>query len=114
MILEGTITRVLGTKDGVSQSGHTWKKAMYVLETNEKYPKRIAFSVFGEDKVNEMIFLPEQKVRLGVSIESKEWKGKWYTEVTCIAELETVKEEKPVEQNDAQPILEEDNELPFS
>lgn len=97
MILEGKITRVLGTKEGVSQSGRAWKKAMYLLETNDKYPKTIAFSVFG-DKTDEIVFLPEQEVRLGVDIESKEWSGKWYTEVTCFAELDTEKtQEKAAE-----------------
>lgn len=88
MILEGTITRCLPIKDGISKEGRQWKKAMYVLETNDRYPRRIVFSVMGDEKINEFSFIPNQKVRLGVDIESREWQDHWFTEIRCVASLD--------------------------
>lgn len=88
MILEGTITRCLPIKEGVTREGKQWKKAMYVLGTNDRYPRRIVFSVMGDDRINDFNFQANQKVRLGVDIESREWQEHWFTEIRCVASLD--------------------------
>lgn len=131
MILEGTITRCLPIKEGVTREGKQWKKAMYVLETNDRYPRRIAFSVMGDDRINDFNFQANQKVRLGVDIESREWQKQWYTEIRCVASLDPSEDggvakaapAKPTQQQPVQtPIptapapsdkLEDSTDLPF-
>ena len=88
MILEGKIKQLVSTQEGTSRAGREWKKAQYILETNDQYPRTIAFAVFN-DKINEFSLLVGQDVRLGVDIESHEWNGKWFTEVTAQAILDT-------------------------
>ena len=52
MELKGKIIAVLPMKSGTSAKGD-WKSQQYVLETDDKYPKRLLFDVLGEDKINE-------------------------------------------------------------
>lgn len=87
MILEGKIKQLVSTQEGMSKAGREWKKAVYILETNDQYPRTIAFAVFN-DKINEFSLLVGQNVRLGVDIESHEWNSKWFTEVTAQAILD--------------------------
>lgn len=83
MILEGKVIKCIGTKDGTSQSGKSWKLAQYLIDTttNEQYPKQVAVEVFGEDRINELSLIPDEQVKLNVEVESREWNGKWFTSV---------------------------------
>lgn len=87
MILEGTIIRCIPIKEGVRKDGTAWKKAMYVLETNDRIPHRIVFSVIGEERIELFSFAVNQKVRIRVEIDSREWQGCWFTEIRCVASL---------------------------
>jgi hypothetical protein len=49
------------------------------LETDGQYPKKIAFDVW-EDKV---ALAEDEKVTLQVNIESREYNGKWYTNISA-------------------------------
>ena len=53
MEITGRIIAVLEPRGGVSKSGNNWKVQEYVLETNEQYPRKMCFDVFGEDKIQQ-------------------------------------------------------------
>ncbi len=51
--IKGKIIAVLEKKTGVVKSnGNNWMSQSYVIETNEAYPKKMCFEVFGEEKIN--------------------------------------------------------------
>ena len=53
MDIVGKIIQVLPLQEGVAKStGNPWKIQSYVLETQEQYPKKICFEIFGEDRIN--------------------------------------------------------------
>lgn len=110
MVLEGTIEKVVDMQEGVSQKGKAWKKATYVLTTNEQYPKKVAFSVFDEDRINDMSLIVGEEVRLGIDIESREWNGRWFTDVRAYMKLDTengaskAQEPAPAENTDGLPF----------
>lgn len=84
MELIGRITEVLPLQEGVSKAGKPWKKRVYVLETQETYPKKVAFTAFGEDRVSmfDRVAQPGSSVKLSFDIESREYQGRWYTDIS--------------------------------
>jgi len=74
----------LGTLiEGNSPRG-PWKKQELILETVETYPKKVCVMCWNE-RVNDAngLFVG-QVVTVQVSIESREFNGKWYTDVRVI------------------------------
>ena len=54
MEIKGRIIHVLPLQEGVSKAGNPWKKQEYVLETEEQYPRKVCFNLFG-DKVDQYL-----------------------------------------------------------
>ncbi len=80
----GKIIAILTAEGGVSKrTGNPWKKQGFVLETIENYPKKIAFEVFGEDRIKQFNLQLEEVVTIHIDIDSSEWNGKWYPKVNC-------------------------------
>ena len=80
MEIVGKIIHVLQPQSGTSAAGNAWKKQEYVLETEDAYPKKICFSFFG-DRVDQFPLKINDRVRVSVDIESREYNGRWYTNI---------------------------------
>ncbi|MBD5234547.1 MAG: DUF3127 domain-containing protein [Bacteroidales bacterium] len=83
MEIKGTIIYALPETSGVSKAGNAWKKKEYVLENTEgQFPRRVAFTCFGEnaDKINLKV---GDVATVYFDIESREWNGKWFTDIRC-------------------------------
>jgi len=76
----GKIIHVLPPQSGTSQAGNQWKKQEYVLETEDAYPKKICFDFFG-DRVDQFPLKLGDRIRLSFDIESREYNGRWYTNI---------------------------------
>ena len=78
MEIEGKVVEHLELVTGQSARGE-WKKQEFILETEGQYPKKVCISLWG-DKVAD---LPNINAEASVSInlESREYNGRWYTEV---------------------------------
>ena len=77
MELKGKIIAVLPMKSGTSAKGD-WKCQQYVLETDDKYPKRLLFDVLGEDKINEFGISMGDVLTVSFDPRAEEKDGKWY------------------------------------
>lgn len=80
MKISGTVLQVLVNQSGQSING-AWSRQNIIIETADDYPKKVCISIWNNrvdisklEIGNEYIF--------HCNIESKEYKGKWYTEVT--------------------------------
>lgn len=83
LIVQGVITHVLPEENGVGKaSGKEWKKQTAVLQTQEQYPKYVAFDMFNNRIVPLQV---GQSVQVQISVESREYQGKWYSNVNAIA-----------------------------
>ena len=80
MEIIGKITHKLQLQSGTSQAGNQWKKQEYVLETEETYPRKVCFDFFG-DKVDQFPLNAGDRIRLNFDIESREYNGRWYTNI---------------------------------
>ena len=76
----GTVQAALPLQSGTSKNGNEWKKQEYILETIEQYPRKVKFDLFG-DKVDQYPLQQGNVVTLSVNIESREFNGRWYTDV---------------------------------
>ena len=82
MEITGKIIAVLPPKQGVSQStGNPWKSQDYVIETQEIYPKKCCFSVFGDEKIQQMNIQLGETLTVSLDINANEYQGKWYNQV---------------------------------
>ena len=82
MEVSGKIIQVLPEQGGVSKtSGKEWKLQAYVLETQEQYPRKVHFEVFGEDRIKANPCQLDDIVTVSFDIESREFNGRWYTSV---------------------------------
>lgn len=80
MELSGKIIQVLPEVGGNSRNGNAWRKQEYILETGGNYPKKVCLSIWG-DKIDQFSLQTGEQVTLGVDVESREYNGRWYTDV---------------------------------
>lgn len=78
--IEGQITAILPETRGVGQRGE-WISQDFVLKTDDNYPKNICFTILGADKIKEANIRIGDVVSIGVNLESREFKGRWYTSI---------------------------------
>lgn len=78
--LTGTIVQVLPYEGGTSKAGNAWRKQVLILETQDQYPRKVAISLLN-DNIDKYPTQVGTVVTAHLDIESREWNGKWYTEV---------------------------------
>ena len=83
MDITGKIIAVLEPRSGVAKaSGNPWKIQEYVLETiGEQYPKKMMFSIFGEDKIQQAAINIGDEVVVSFDINAREFNGRWYNDI---------------------------------
>ena len=78
--LTGTIVQMLPYEGGTSKAGKEWRKVVFILETQDQYPRKVAISLLN-DNIDKYAIQVGMVVTANLEIESREWNGKWYTEV---------------------------------
>jgi hypothetical protein len=78
MEITGKIVEILPAQVGQSQKGE-WKKQLFILETIDQFPKKVCIESWN-DKLN-LAVDPSKTVKVSFDIESREFNGKWYTNV---------------------------------
>ena len=81
MDIVGKIIQILPLQEGVSKTGNPWKSQSYVLETQEQYPRKVCFELFGEDRIKNNPCNMDDVVTVSFDIESREYNGRWYTSI---------------------------------
>ena len=81
MEISGKLIQKLPLQSGVGKTGTNWQKQEFVIETVETYPKKICANLWG-DKVDvlQSINIGDQVI-MSFHVESREYNGKWYTDV---------------------------------
>ena len=80
MELNGTIYRVLPVVKGQSARGE-WSKQEVVIEMPGEFNRKVCVSFWG-DKVQDVAAMREgDKVNISINIESREYNGRWFTEI---------------------------------
>ncbi len=78
--ITGKLVNKLPQQSGQGKNG-TWIKQDFIIETQEQFPKKVCISLWG-DKAKELDSIAiGETLKLGINIESREFNGKWYTDV---------------------------------
>ena len=114
MVLSGKVTSLLPEVSGSSKSGNAWRKQEYIVETGGQYPKKVCVSIWG-DKIDQFGLKVWEQVTLGIDVESREYNGRWYTEVKAYKVDRSQGGGMPVGPPDVDTFYEasEDDKLPF-
>ena len=80
MELQGKVIAETQERTGTSARGD-WKAKDFVIETHESYPKKMAFSVFGEDRLNRFNIQIGQEVLVSFDIDAREYNGRWFNSI---------------------------------
>jgi len=82
--ISGIVVAILPEASGTSaSSGKAWSKRDFVIQESEgQWPKQIAFTVFNKP---EMIadMRVDDEVEVGFNVESREYNGKYFSNVTA-------------------------------
>ena len=81
MEITGKIIAVLPERGGVSKTGNEWKMQEYVLETQEQYPRKMCFNVFGSDKIAQFNIQAGEEMTVSFDINAREYNGRWYNDI---------------------------------
>ena len=82
MEIQGKIIVVLPERSGVSQRGNQWRSISYVLETQEQYPKKLAFDVIN-DKIDQLNIQLGETLTVQFDINAREYNGRWFNSVNA-------------------------------
>jgi hypothetical protein len=84
LTVKGNIIKVMNLESGVSKAGNEWKKQEFILEFQEQqFARKICFSLFNDKTALLKNLQPGQEVEVAFNLESREFNGKWYTNVNA-------------------------------
>jgi hypothetical protein len=84
MEIRGRIVAVLPAQSGVSgRTGKPWKKQEYILETQERFPRKICFQIFGEERIDQSAIQEGEELTVHIDIDSQEYQGRWFTRINA-------------------------------
>lgn len=80
MEIQGKVIDVLPERSGVSARGE-WKSQTYVIETQEQYPKKMAFDVFGADRIANFGIQLGEVINVSFDIDAHEYQGRYFNQI---------------------------------
>ena len=80
MEIQGKIIAVLPERSGISARGE-WKSQTYVIETQGQYPKKMAFDVFGADRIANFGIQLGEVINVSFDIDAHEYQGRYFNQI---------------------------------
>lgn len=120
LAIKGRIQQILKPESGVSRSGKEWSKQEFVIETEEQYPRKVCFTLFGEKTSLINGLSNGQEVEVSFNLESREYNGRWFHNINAwkieSASEDNLPEPPPefrMEDIPPEPTDDTGNDLPF-
>ncbi len=79
MEITGKLLQINEPVTGESSRG-PWKKQELIIETEEQFPRKVCLLNWN-DKVDITGLKPNDYIKAAINIESREFKGRWFTDV---------------------------------
>ena len=113
--IAGRVIEILEEQSGESRNG-PWRKQEFILETEGDYPAKICVVQWGDD-IDKFALEGGEKLTAHIDIRSREYNGRWYTDVKAWKVEKESKAEGTSGTSSAPPELTEpwpgDEDLPF-
>ena len=77
--ITGKVIDVLDEQSGEGRNG-PWRKQEFILETGGQYPKQVCVVQWG-DNIDKFGVTEGETLTAHIDIQSREFKGRWYTDV---------------------------------
>jgi len=120
LVVKGKIEQILKPESGVSRAGKEWNKQEFVIETEDQFPKKICFTLFGDKTSLIEGIASGQEVEVSFNIESREYNGRWFHNINAWKIESVVDENVPepppefrMEDIPPEPADDSANDLPF-
>ena len=82
MEITGKIIAVLPANSGTSaRTGNPWMSQTYVIETQGQYPKKLAFDVFGADRITQFNLHVGDIATVFFDFDAHEYNGRWFNQI---------------------------------
>ena len=82
MEITGKIIAVLPANSGTSaRTGNPWMSQTYVIETQGQYPKKLAFDVFGEERIKQFNIQQGEELTVRFDFDAHEYNGRWFNQI---------------------------------
>lgn len=80
MEITGKLIQILPAQSGTGKNG-PWKKCDFIIETADKFPKKICITAWKElaEQIEKMPL--ETHLNVSFDLSSRDYNGKWYTDV---------------------------------
>lgn len=83
MEIIGKLIIVLPEVSGEGARGK-WVRGGFVIQTEEQFTRKVAFSLWGEDRLKMLATIPMgQTIKVAFNAESREYNSRWYTDLRC-------------------------------
>ena len=63
------------------RTGEHWQSLDFVIETDERFPRKVKFNLFGAEKIAKASLEIGKVVEVEAWAEAREYEGKWYNEL---------------------------------
>ncbi len=80
MEITGKVVRLGALTEGTSARG-PWRKQDLIIETEEQFPKTVCLTCLSNQIDEIQKFAPGQAIKAQIDLSSREFNGKWYTDV---------------------------------
>ena len=80
MEITGKVVRLGALTEGTSARG-PWRKQDLIIETEEQFPKMVCLTCWTNQIDEIQKFAPGQTIKAQIDLSSREFNGKWYTDV---------------------------------
>ena len=80
MEITGKVVRLGALTEGTSARG-PWRKQDLIIETEEQVPKTVCLTCWTNQIDEIQKFAPGQTIKAQIDLSSREFNGKWYTDV---------------------------------
>lgn len=82
MEITGKAIAALQPRKGISKrTGEEWMTREYVIETQEQYPKKMVFEVFGRENIEKFNIRKDDIITVHFDIDAREWQGRWFNQI---------------------------------
>lgn len=78
----------LPMEGGVSKAGNEWKKKSWIFETFGQYPRKIKVEAMNS-RIDSLRMEVGKTYTVSVDAQSREYNGRWYTDLSAYAARET-------------------------
>jgi hypothetical protein len=81
--VKGRINQILKPENGVSKGGKEWNKREFVIDTEEQFPRKVCFTLFGDKTSLIDSMSVGETVEVSFNLESREYNGKWFHNINA-------------------------------